>query len=133
MISIGAVIGGPECNFFKVVLGRLMKFCVDNRNDGSHSAEVNVVFHVPGSIVKPDYQGLRTGRYSSRDKTLMIQVSVEEDWVALRDESKVLQYIYEVVDEALGLAKGEFKSKGIDYGLDEDRAFLDRWKTVEST
>lgn len=131
MISIGAVVGGPECDFFRSHLSRLSRYCSDNRTLGSDSGEVNVVYHLPGSIIKPDYTGLRTAKFSKKEKTLMVQVGVEEEWIASTDADAVLRYIYETVDEALGMAKGELDRRGIDYDLDADRKYLDRWKEAE--
>lgn len=131
MISIGAVVGGPECDFFRSHLSRLSRFCSENRNDGSDSGETNIVYHLPGSVIKPDYTGLRTAKFSKKEKTLMIQVGVEEEWIASTDDRTVLQYIYETADEALGIARGELARRGIDYELDADRRFLDRWKDAE--
>jgi len=131
MISIGAVIGGPECEFFDTHLSRFSRYCGENRDLGTHSAEVNIVYHLAGSIWKPDYIYMRTGKFSRKEKTLMIQISVEEEWIASRDDKTVLCYIYETADEAVGMAKGELHKHGIEYDLEADRAFLDRWKEGE--
>lgn len=40
---------------------------------------VNVVFHVPGHILSPDYSGVRTGRFSRRRRLLMVQVALPVD------------------------------------------------------
>ena len=61
----------------------------------------------------------------------MIQISVEEEWISSTDDRTVLQYIYDTADEALGIARGELERRGIDYDLDADRRFLDRWKDAE--
>lgn len=131
MISIGAVIGGPECAFFDSRLRRLMRYCRENRDKGTETAEVNVVFHLPGSVIRPNYVGLRTAKFSKKEKTLMVQVSVEEEWITSTDEKTVLRYIYETTDEALGLALGEFKRRGIEYDIEVDRRFLATWKELE--
>ena len=131
MISIGAVVGGPECGFFDSHLSRFMGYCEDKRLEGTHSAEVNIVYHLPGSIAKPDYVGMRTGKFSKKELALMIQISVEEEWIASRDAEQVLRYIYETADEAIGIAESEFRKRGIDYGIEADRVFLDGWKNRE--
>jgi hypothetical protein len=41
--------------------------------------KLNVVFHVPGNVFKPEFVGVRTGRYSKREAMLMVQVAVPEE------------------------------------------------------
>jgi hypothetical protein len=128
MISIGAVVGGPECAAFDACLSRFMTYCEQHRADGTDTAEVNIVYHLPGSIWKPDYAGLRKAKFSRSEKTQMIQVSVENEWIVSSNTSAILQYIYDVADEAIGIAKGELMRRGIEYDVDADRRLLDAWK-----
>ncbi len=62
---------------------------------------------------------------------LVVQVGVEEEWIASTDAHIVLRFIYETTYEALGLATTEFGRHGIDYGLATDRRLLDQWKLGE--
>ncbi|MBS0261242.1 MAG: hypothetical protein JSS02_04740 [Planctomycetes bacterium] len=130
MISIGAVVGGPECIFFLSQLRKLMGFCQEARDRSSPTAMVNVVYHLPGSVCKPDYLGLRTATFSKNEKKIQVQVSVEAEWIDSRDEMTVLCYIYETADEALGLGFDEMNRRGIEYDLAADRLFLDSWKAA---
>lgn len=131
MITVGAVVGGPECAFFEDKLRRLMKYCADFTSSGEKPLEVNIVYYLPGSIYKAPQVGLRAAKFSSKEKTIMIQVSVEPEIIQLADENRVLHYIFETVDEAIGLAKSEFAKRGFDYNLEEDRRFLDTWRDSE--
>jgi len=128
MISIGAVIGGPECAFFDPLIRRFMKYCRENAKAGAPSVTVNIVYHLPGSINKPDYLGLRIGRFSTQGHCLVVQVAVEGELISSDDEATVLQYIYDTADEALGLAKSDLERRGVQYDLEGDRKVLDSWK-----
>ena len=40
---------------------------------------INVEFHVPGNILSPEFQGVRTGTFRKADRHLMVQVVVPND------------------------------------------------------
>ena len=76
MIAIGVVYGGPELRDSKLydVLGSVMRSAMEARGDfefGSVPA-VNVVFHVPGSPGSPDWDAARDGKFSRKEKLLMV-------------------------------------------------------------
>jgi hypothetical protein len=128
MITVGAVVGGPECAFFEERVRKFMRFCRESfEAQPSPSAEVNLVFHLPGSIAQPGYTGVRRGRLSKAEKTLMIQVGVEEDLIRSTSEAQVERYIFDVADEAIATAKSVFDQNKIEYSLETDRHLLDRW------
>ena len=127
MISIGADHGGPEQLPFYKELGDFMRFCKENRARGFQGVMINIVYHVPGTLLKPDYVGVRTGKFSRKERCLMVQVAVEEEFAALDDAKKIRQYIFETADEALGIAKSFLDRKGINYEIETDRATLDEW------
>jgi hypothetical protein len=62
---------------------------------------LNVVFHVPGNILAPDYSGLRTGRFTRKDATLMVQVAMHGDGAPTDAVSR----LYDLVAEAIELAE----------------------------
>lgn len=64
---------------------------------------VNVVYHVPGEILAPDYEGVRTGRFSRRDSLLMVQAAVPS---SAEDKDAVLRaLLLQAIDEAERWAK----------------------------
>lgn len=127
MISVGMVLGGPEHVAFDREVRRLMSFCRDNRERGFAGSEINIVYHVPGSLGKPNYVGLRTGRFSKKESCLAVQVAVEQEFAALNDVTRIRRYIFETADEAIGLGKSTLERKGLDYDIEKDRALLDEW------
>ena len=133
MISVGAVIGGPECAFMDMHVRSLMRFTKERRlADDSVNAEVNIVFHLPGSLTRPDYIGLRTARFSKKERVLMIQVAVEDEFIVARDNALVVGYIYDVANEAIGLAKSYFDKNNVEYDIEMDRKLLDEWRGLVS-
>ncbi|HEY2083782.1 MAG TPA: hypothetical protein VGI88_13450 [Verrucomicrobiae bacterium] len=112
MISIGAIFGGGELAGAKI--DRLIhRFCsalppVQDPN----FPDINIVFHVPGSIVKPDYSGIRTGKFSAKSKTLMIQVAVPE---SLKDSPELESFLHESIIEAIAVAKMFFEKKKVQF------------------
>lgn len=40
---------------------------------------LNIVFHIPGNMLKPEFSGVRTGTYSKKLAALMVQVALPEE------------------------------------------------------
>lgn len=130
MISIGAIIGGPECAYFDQVLCEFMRHCESEAHGSGEPVKVNIVYHLHGSILPPDYTGVRSATLSKIKNTLMVQAAVESEMVALRDRKEILDYIIDVADEAIGVAKTRFERAGIEYDLQKDRTFLDNFREL---
>lgn len=61
-------------------------------NDGvSTPVNVNVIFHVPGDLLQPDFTGVRTGHFSKRQRWLIVQVALPESAPEEVDEFVVEQ------------------------------------------
>ena len=80
----------------------------DLRNVGS----LDLVFHVPGSILKPEHTGLRTGRFSRKERMLQIQIAVPED---LMESPGLRGYIVQSIRMAVEIAEPRFNKAGIPY------------------
>jgi hypothetical protein len=67
-ISIGAVVESrPENHEWRNAI-RQLTIRIDDAQAGVASPlNLNVVFHVPGRTFKPEFSGVRTGRFSKRD------------------------------------------------------------------
>ena len=118
MISIGSVLRGPELRESNIsdALRIAAKTLIRVRGDlelGSVPS-VNVVFYVPGSQGQPDWDGLRDGRYSAKDKLLMVQVAVPEEMVS---SNSALEFIVDSLHGANAVAFEVFRQKGMDYPL----------------
>ncbi|MCU1691016.1 MAG: hypothetical protein JWM64_107 [Frankiales bacterium] len=60
---------------------------------------VNVVFHLAGRHLTPDFTGVRTGRFRKADSHLMVQAAVFPEQVT-DDEAEVNWLLHDAVKEA---------------------------------
>lgn len=130
MISIGAIIGGPESAFFDKVLCEFMRHCESEGHLSGEPVKLNIVYHLPGSIMPPDFIGVRPAKFSGKDKRLMVQAAVENEMASVRDRDEILAYIIDVADEAIGIAKTKFENAKIEYEITKDRAFLNGFRDL---
>jgi hypothetical protein len=81
VLSIGSIEGGssPWMKEWRDALQRLSRRVVEVREGISAPINLNVVYHVPGDILEPDFAGVRTGRFSTRDRHLMVQVALPSE------------------------------------------------------
>jgi hypothetical protein len=106
-LFVGAVVGGPTAHNRPVsdgigLLARLAREAPWQPTD--QETGVDVVFHVPGPLVSPDYEGLRTGTLSRRDRLIMIQVAVPAD-LGSREQHDVSNHLADRLVEAVELAR----------------------------
>ena len=103
VLSIGAVSDlSPEINAWWAEIRRLALAVQEVRQgmpEPDHPLNVNVVFHIEGGLVQPDFRGVRSGSYSKRTKHLMIQAAIEHD-VTVDKRQKVVDLFKESIREA---------------------------------
>ncbi len=76
-LSVGAVAGGPGTDpRWRDAVMALMRLVRDLREGVESPLAVNVVFHIPGNYFTSEFEGLRTGRFSRKERHLMIQVAL---------------------------------------------------------
>jgi hypothetical protein len=123
MISIGAVLGGGELaqSQIKRAISDITAF-FSGAEDGDFGS-LNIVFHVPGSLVKPDYVGVRTARFSKKQKMLMIQVAVPEELKELSDQ---MEFLLNSVRLGVKLARPVFARARIEYTAEAYLALVEQ-------
>ncbi len=76
-LAIGAVDGGSEdggkCAEAVKALGRAV---MAGREGVTSPLNLNVVFHLAGRYLSPEFTGTRTGRYRKADNLLMVQAAL---------------------------------------------------------
>ena len=87
------------------------------------SGSIDLVFHVAGSVVKPQYTGMRTGRFSRKEQTLMVQVSVPTEQVA---NPQPLPFILSSIREAVSISKPLFRKAEIPFPEESFLELADR-------
>jgi len=125
MISFGSIFGGPELHDSPIAdtihaIRLLMKKTRDLEDEGAYGS-LNIVFHVPGSILQPEFEVLRTGRFSRKEKMLMIQIAVPAE----QRSSPDLVFLLDAIREAIGMGRARFERAGIPYPEREYLATVD--------
>jgi hypothetical protein len=121
VLSIGAVIGGtlPTPRAWKRASNALSDRVQALRVGVESPLNVNVVFQIPGEVLGVDFVGVRTGRYTSATRHLLVQAAVPrelpEDPVAV-----LRQLMTDAIDEAARYAR----RKNIADDLPELRAIV---------
>lgn len=123
MLYIGGIYGGPEGTRVGSAISKLKRLRGDEQIKNSGS--LDVVFHVPGSIVSPDYEGVRTAIFSKKRRLLQVQVGVPPDLDRL-DQCEIEQFLLSSLREAVQIAQPVFDKAKIPYQRDEYERLLDR-------
>ena len=123
MISLGAVFGGGELTGspFEQAIRAAGAFFRDKQQGDFGS--LNVVFHVPGSLVKSGFLGARTSKWSRKTKMLMIQVAVPEE---AKESKQQLKFILNSIREAIEIAKPVFKKAKVEYPAEAYLALVEQ-------
>lgn len=114
MLYIGAVKGGPEITISKVGrrISSLLLLTENIRKPNlNETGSLNVVFHVSGSIISVDFSGLRTAKFSKKEKMLMIQVAVPEGL----EDSMIDDFLITSLKHSATLAKPVFRKAKLEF------------------
>ena len=117
MIGIGNHFGGPEQRGAPIhtALNTAMKVAAakrgDHYKDGSE-AWINPIFLVPGSILKPDFEGFKIGHFSKKEKGLVVQIVVPQ---SVANGEGIPEFIGESLRQAVRLAADFFALKRISF------------------
>jgi hypothetical protein len=93
--------------------------------DPSTEAAVDVTLHVPGPLLSPDYEGMRTGRWVKDKRLLVVQVAVPECLFG-SSEAEINTFFAKSLREAVELAAGYLAKKNFDLSLEQARVIADR-------
>lgn len=107
VLSIGALYGGTTegVRRWKALINPLRERVIALVDTGVQSTvHVNVVYQVPGEILGVDFSGVRTGRYSSKDRHLLVQAAVPRE-VPEDAEALLIALLRDSIAEATAFAK----------------------------
>jgi hypothetical protein len=82
LLSIGVASGGmsPENHLVFDALGALGRTVVRERERFSDEGlRVNIVFHIPGPIFQPDYEGVHATRFDRKNNHFLVVAAVPAD------------------------------------------------------
>ncbi|MGW8884441.1 hypothetical protein [Streptomyces sp. NPDC055749] len=106
-LFIGAVVGGPTTRNRPVSdgIGLLARLADEAPwEPADDETGVDVVFHVPGPLLVPGYEGTRTGTLSRRERLIGMQIAVQAD-LGARGEREVARHLADRLVEAVDLAR----------------------------
>jgi hypothetical protein len=89
------------------------------------SPAINVVFHVPGSLGSPDWDGIRDAKFSQRRQLLMVQVAVPSKLVS---SPMLKEYLVESLHGANAVAFEFFRKKGLHFSLRDGESLVQKIK-----
>jgi len=77
----------------------IVRRLVSIRSEYSTPLSLQVVFQIPGAVLRPDFSGVRTGTFSRRERRLVVQVAVPEQLQGDR-QAWVIGMLKEAVSQA---------------------------------
>ncbi|WP_333680498.1 hypothetical protein [Dyella sp.] len=100
-LSLGSIVGGSTVanKPWQAAIRELTTRIGEVRQGVEVPLNLNVVFQVPGNMLKPEFVGVRTGSFSKARALLMVQVAVPEE-VPPDPALYVKNAIHEAIDEA---------------------------------
>ena len=117
---IGSVLGGSEVSGTPVdtIITRLARasHAYQQAYEIASEGGLDIVYHVPGSMMQREFEELRTGKFSKKEKMLMVQISVP---TLFENEQHLEKFLVEALREDIQLAKPIFKSAKIPFSQDE--------------
>lgn len=81
VLSLGSVIGGRTSanRGWSDAIRGLTRDIADHREGVESNINVNVEFHVPGNLLQPEFEGVRTGTFKKKDSLIKVQVALPEE------------------------------------------------------
>jgi Ankyrin repeats (3 copies) len=123
-LSIGMVSGGPEETPVRLVVVELMRRVAAARrpNPWREKGHLNVVFHLPGSVLQTSFLGIQTGTFSRVRRVFMVQAAP----ISTAYEAVERGVLVEMVREAIALADKRFRKAKIEFLAALTREWFDR-------
>jgi hypothetical protein len=125
MISIGTVYRGPELKGSDIwqSIMTVRKTLMEFRGVLGESPWVNAVFIVSGSLGTPGFEGLEYGKYSRKDKAVVVQIAVPEEVVKAGNH---VTFLLKSLHEANAMAYEFLKQKGVAFSLTDAEGIVDK-------
>jgi hypothetical protein len=120
-LSVGVIVGGftAESKIWREALMRLSRGVSGMRDQLDSELNINVEFQVPGNLVTPDFQGIRTGTFRKADRLLKIQVALPVD-----PPDDPYTYGVQAMREAVDAAEAWSKRRRLEFNPSPIRSLL---------
>jgi hypothetical protein len=128
MINLRDILGGPEltaCGFATAI-----RRTVDvlERGVQGNFGHVDVIFHIPGSILNVDWVGPRVAMFRRKHNTVVVQVGVPPE-VVCGSEDEINRFVFAALRESVRLCAPKFAKAEIPCPIDE---YLGRTDAAEA-
>jgi hypothetical protein len=122
VLSVGAVAGGPGASReWSEVVRQLGRRVVAMRDGLSSPLAINVVYQIPGRFLEPEFEGVRSGRFSRKEALLLIQVALPNN-----PDADASFEVRRLLRDAVALAEDFARQEGmIEAELSELRVLVD--------
>jgi len=122
VLSIGSVVGGvgTDARAWNEPISELTRRVADARSGVESPLNLNVVFHVPGEVLRVNGDYVRTRRYDARTRHLMVQATVPE--ITPDDPDR---FLLARLTEAVNAAEEWARRRGVANELPALRSILD--------
>lgn len=126
MISIGAVFKGPELQGSQIdrLILAASKALKEQRGTLGQTPWVNAVFIIPGSLGSADFDELRYGDYSKKNKAVVVQIPVPKKVV--EGSADPVAFIVDALRGANAMAFEFFRRQGEEFPLRDAEALVDK-------
>lgn len=100
VLSLGSVIGGRTFanRGWSEAIRELTRQIARHRDGVESDISVNIEFHVPGNLLRPEFEGVRTGAFRKKDSLIKVQVALPEQTPA-DTRSVLIREILAALDE----------------------------------
>jgi hypothetical protein len=124
-MAISRINGGPEVRGSTVdrVIERIAG-AVSGGEDDEFGSLV-IVFHVHGSLLSPEHEGIRTSTFSKKKRKFQLQIAVPRH-VVQEDETEIQRFVLGLMEEAVLLGEGRFRRAKIPYRKEYYLSLIDR-------
>jgi hypothetical protein len=126
-LLLSAVLGGPEQMdkpFDKIARSICRRTSVhEKRLIDANDGIINVWFQYSGSLLQPDFAGVRTSGYSKEKRLLAMEVAFPTG--AMSPDRFATQYVV-LLKDALAEGQKFFDKKGVPFSLEAHLALVDR-------
>ena len=108
-LSLSAIAGGTTASRnWELAVKRLANRVIHERGGVTSPLAVHVVYQIPGEHARPDFVGVRTGRFSRKDLRLLVQVALPPEPSADADAEALA-----MLREAVSLAEDFARKAGL--------------------
>lgn len=92
--------------------------------DPAGEAALDVTFHLPGPILRPDYEGMRAGRWVKAKRLLVVQIAVPESISG--DADAINEFLAISLRDAVDLAAKYLAQRKLALSLEAARCIAER-------